>query len=502
MGADGVEEYWVPKHVRAYLRGLGFVLPLDDMEPWIRSWDGWMGARGEFYDYRDKDGLGRVYAVHRRSIHPAMRVCREWGSLLLNEDVKVVCDDQGATDWIGSFLSSTNFMAQAQATVVRAFGLGTGAWALWVDAGRRRVRIRHYDARMVVPLTWDEDGVTECAFVTRAFYRGKAVDQLQMHLRGGDGLFGGASFSPGSSSAYGAGADGALGMGDEGTYRIVTVCFDHEGNVIEPAGVAPVFDTGCALPTFGIVRPAIANTRVDMSPYGQSVFADAVDAVQAVDLTFDALVNEVDVSKMRVFLSDVLFDREASGDRSVTIPFGRQDCTVFRKVMSTEDTIQEFAPALRTASQAEAFRIALQMLGDLTGLGLGYFDFDESRGYVKTATEVSSDNSALMRNIRRHENAMEGAICGIARAVMAVSRGFGESVPDEGGVRVQFDDSIIQDTAAEKAQDMAEVGVTMAAWEYRARWYGEDEATARRRAAEVGTAGEDAGGAHAGSAAE
>ena len=112
--------------------------------------------------------------------------------------------------------------------------------------------------------------------------------------------------------------------------------------------------------------------------------------MQAVDLTFDALVSEIDVSKMRVFLSDVLFDREKSGDKTISIPFGRQDCTVFRKVMSTEDTIQEFAPALRTSSQSEAFRIALQMLGDLCGFGLGYFDFDESRGYVRTATEVSS----------------------------------------------------------------------------------------------------------------
>ena len=81
-----------------------------------------------------------------------MRVCKEWGSLLLNEDVKVVCDDQKATDWIGSFFSSTNFMAQAQTAVVRAFGLGTGAWALWVDLDRKKVRIRHYDARMVIPL--------------------------------------------------------------------------------------------------------------------------------------------------------------------------------------------------------------------------------------------------------------------------------------------------------------------------------------------------------------
>ena len=129
------------------------------------------------------------------------------------------------------------------------------------------------------------------------------------------------------------------------------------------------------------------------------------------------------------------------------------------------------------------------MLGDLTGFGIGYFDLDESRGYVKTATEVSSDNSALMRNIRRHENALEDAIKSIARAVMCVSRGFGESIPDEGSVRVQYDDSIIQDTAAEKAQDMAEVGVTLAPWEYRARWYGEDEATARRLAAEIGAGG-------------
>ena len=100
MSLNSMDEYWVPEHVKDCLRGLGFVLPLDDMEPWIRSWDDWMGARGDFYDYHDRDGLGRVYEVHRRSIHPAMRVCKEWGSLLLNEDVKVVCDDQKATDWI------------------------------------------------------------------------------------------------------------------------------------------------------------------------------------------------------------------------------------------------------------------------------------------------------------------------------------------------------------------------------------------------------------------
>ena len=327
--------------------------------------------------------------------------------------------------------------------------------------------------------SWDEDGVSECAFVTRAFYRGKAVDQLQMHLRGGMG-FSADSSSPSKSSPEHSG--GLLNMEGDGTYRIITICFDHEGNKLAPAGVAPAFDTGCAFPTFGVVKPAVTNTRVDMSPYGQSVFADAVDAVQAVDLTFDVLINEADVSKMRVFLSDVLFDREKSGDKAISIPFGKQDCTVFRKVMSTEDTIQKFAPVLRTSSQSEAFRIALQMLGDLMGFGIGHFDFDESHGYVRTATEVSSDNSTLMRNIRRHENALQEPIIAIAGRSWPCRVGSARAFRTGGVMRVQYDDSIVQDVAAEKAQDVAEVGVTIHAWEYRMKWYGEDEKTAKARA--------------------
>lgn len=65
-------EYWVPEHVREYLRSLGFVLPLESMEGYIRAWHEWMSATGDFYDYRDTDGFGRIYEVHRRSIHPAM----------------------------------------------------------------------------------------------------------------------------------------------------------------------------------------------------------------------------------------------------------------------------------------------------------------------------------------------------------------------------------------------------------------------------------------------
>lgn len=206
-------------------------------------------------------------------------------------------------------------------------------------------------------------------------------------------------------------------------------CFDSDGNRVEPEGVCPAYETGNTWPTFTIVKPAIDN------------------------------------GKMGVFLSHVMFDvdRDGRGGR-VSIPFGRQDCTAFRKVMSTENTIHEFAPTLRTGPRRRRSGSPYRRSGDLCGFGTNYFDL-ENVGDVKTATEMSADNSALMRNIRRHEHALEG------------------------GIRVTFDDSVLTDTTAEKRQDMD--GVTaglMEPWEYRAKRYGEDEATAKRVAAAGGSA--------------
>lgn len=238
-------------------------------------------------------------------------------------------------------------------------------------------------------------------------------------------------------------------LGDSG-HRIEPVCFDEQGNEVEPVGVCPAREAGSEWPTFAIVKPAVDNTRVDMSPHGQSVFAESIDAIQAVDLAFEAMISEVDNEKTCVFLSDMMFNQGEGGrGRKVSIPFGQQDRTVFRKVMSAEDTIREFVPALRTNAQAKALRTTLQMLGDLTDFGISYFDFDGAE-CVKTATEVSSDSSTLMRNIRRHGHVLEKAFAGICRAVRAASRSLGSHLPDENDVQANFDDSIVTDTAAER----------------------------------------------------
>ena len=78
-------------------------------------------------------------------------------------------------------------------------GVRAGNWGVRLVDGRGAASGAHAalrDARMVVPLSWNAEGVRECAFLTRYFPRGALLDQLQMHV-----------------------------VGDDGAYRIRTVCF-------------------------------------------------------------------------------------------------------------------------------------------------------------------------------------------------------------------------------------------------------------------------------------
>lgn len=91
------------------------------------------------------------------------------------------------------------------------------------------------------------------------------------------------------------------------------------------------------------------------------------------------------------------------------------------------------------------------------------------------------------------ENALAPALVDVCRAVMACSRSFGAGLPEEDEVSVVWDDSIVQDTEAEKAQDIHEVTTGIkGAHEYRMHWYGEDEVMARRNATGLGPGAREA----------
>lgn len=443
------DEFNVPAHVTKKLKELGYSLDAS-MDPYIQAWYDWYSGKDDWYKDGYTDLEGRRRKRDRMSIRPAKRVAAEWASLLVTDDTEVSVEGAAANEWLQDWLDRANFWPTGQLIVEKAFAMGTAAWALWFDVREdgAQVKVRRYDARMVRPLSWDEEGVTECAFVTRASVRGKRADQLQVH-----------AWDPETAS-----------------YHIRTYLFvDAREQSAEANGILEDFDTQQACPTFGIVKPALENTYVDLSPYGQSVFADAVDAVKAVDLAFDSMFQEVELTQPKVFVDESMVDVRSENGKVVPVP--RVEGRLFRKMVGrdvTKDLIDIYSPNIRIEPLRSAFDVALAELGELCGFGQQYFALDRQGG-LKTATEVTADNSALMRNVRKHENVLRGAIQRVVTSLLNCARiHCGAPIEEDfGAVSVQFDDSVITDTQTEKTTMMAEIAAgVLPKWRYAVEFYG------------------------------
>lgn len=456
-------QFEVPAFVREEIVRRGYAMP-PDMSTHIEQWYQWYTATHPFYTEHYVGVDGRGHKRQKLSLRPARRVCREWSSLIANE-MQVQSDSPAASEWVRAYCEGRGVYTLFQRGIERAFAMGTGALALWFDVGEAgtSIRVRRYDAKMVLPLTWDEDGTTECAFCTRVTLKGKQAVQLQLHARDAE----------------------------TGTYHVVTKVW-RDGRPVDPeaAGIIEDFDTGCRDQTFCVISPAIDNTVQDTSPYGMSVFADAVDTMRLLDTAWTALYDETDLLRVVLMLPDTMIDVEPGPDGSKrAVPFGEREQRLYRLTGAPVGEAGKpfaFAPAMRTSSIYEVYSAACAALGDECGFGSQYFKPDKAGG-LKTATEVSADNSALMRNIRNHENALGTQLGRLLTSLVECARVHCGAPVEEGAepVQVVWDDSIITDTSAEKTQMLAEIAAgVVPKWMYLARFYGMSEEEARAAAPE------------------
>lgn len=456
-------QFEVPAYVSEEITSRGYAMP-PDMSAHIAEWYQWYTACHPFYKEKYLGVDGRSHERQKLSLRPARRVCREWASLIANE-MQAVSESADANEWVRGYCEDTGLYALFQRGIERAFAMGTGAMALWFDVRDEgtAIRVRRYDAKMVLPLTWDEDGTKECAFCTRVTVRGKQAIQLQMHVMDGE----------------------------TGTYHIVTkVWRDGKPQSPEALGIIEDFDTGCAVRTFCLLSPAIDNTVQDTSPYGVSVFHDAIDAMRMLDTAWTALYDETDLLRAVLMIPDTMIDVETEEDGSKrAVPFGSREQRLYRLTSASigeEGKPYAFAPAMRTDAIHGVYADACAALGDQCGFGSQYFKPDKAGG-LKTATEVSSDNSALMRNIRNHENALGKELGRLLTALVECARVHCGAPVSEGfePVTIAWDDSIITDTQADKAQMLAEIAAgVVPKWMYLARFYGLSEEEARAAAPE------------------
>lgn len=150
--------------------------------------------------------------------------------------------------------------------------------------------------------------------------------------------------------------------------------------------------------------------------------------------------------------------------------------------------IKEHNPALRTEENAEAVQHQLDYLSFRCGLGTRHYLFSGVQGKAQlTATQYTGEMQDLIQNTARHRVNVAQFIEGLIRAVLWAGKNvMGKEVDEDCEISVRFDDSYFIDSESERQRDRAEVAAgLMKAYEFRMKWRGESEETAKAMTGEA-----------------
>lgn len=433
--------------ITGYLVRNGYTTVDDDYYARIALWQSWyQGKVNSFHTYTQYNGQRKV-TRQRKTMGMAKRFCEDWAALLLNEKVRINVGNQTAQAAIDEILKNNRFSVRGNQLIELAFALGTGAFVEYMDNGE--VAIDYVRGSMVYPLAWDNGIITECAFASERKQGTEKYIYLNIHRRDA-----------------------------QGRYIIENKMFKRNGETIAPAdlpeGVAEEVATGSELPYYQIIMPNIVNNADLSSPMGISVYANAIDNLQNIDLVFDSYDNEFRLGKKRI-LVPLTLTQSTMADSGVTRPvFDDNDVEFY--VIETGDQnaqkIDEMNGALRYDAFEAGIKTAINLAAYKCGFGENRYRFEG--GTAMTATQVISQDSDLFRNLKKHELILDAALQGLVKAIAHMA---GIAI---GEITIEFDDSIIEDEDKERQRFMQEIREGLRQpWEYRVKYFGEDEDTAK-----------------------
>ena len=438
------------KDILDKLREMGYRPPGDELYARVVFWESWYaGTETRFHNYRVFNGQKHV-PCRRSSLSMAKRVCEDWADLLLNEKAAIRAAGEKEQVFLDRVLRENAFPMLANALQERKAALGTVAYVPRYVAGgdgKGSLRIDGVDARGIIPLSWENGRVMECAFASRRCRGDENFVVLQIHHLSADG-----------------------------TYVLENRLFLSENGVLaeaplaalpDCASVPPLVRTGRRTPQFVLDRMNLADNRDPDSPLGISVFANAIDQLRGVDVAYDSYVNEFILGKKRILVKP-----EATKDFDGQPLFDTDELAfyILPEDSGNDSVIREIDMSLRTSEHREGIRDMLGLLASACGLGGQYYTLE--RTGVKTATQVVSENSALYRSVRRQEIPLRQALEELARVLLRMGNDYeGLGLDEETGITIDLDDSVIEDTgtAFEREARMLELGV-LSAEEFRSRW--------------------------------
>lgn len=440
------------------------------LQSYIEQWKSWYaGNVKSFHNYFIYNGKRKVNQK-RFTMNMAKEISEDWSDILWSEKCAISMKDEKSQEQFDELINSLDLYTLINQSIEKSGGLGTESAVVSVydiienedgmtlDVTNAKTRVDLVDVDWIFPLTWNNKEITECAFGSVEYIKGKKHIVLAVHQ-----------------------------LNDAGNYVIKNHLFsESNGNlteIVEVDNTLQEFDTKSNVKWFAIFKPLLTNNLFNNSPFGIPHYANAIDNLKAVDISFDALKNEIQDGRKRVFARADMFNYD---DGSQKMVFDPNDTTIYQlpSGATKDDLIQSDSDTLRTAQQIETLNTNLNILGSKVGFGENHYHFDGTN--LSTATAVVSSNSKLFRRKKKLEIGYESAIYDLVKAVAYASSQFGTYNINTEDMVIQFDDSIIEDKEAESNRAMREVQQKLISKvEYRMQVKGETKEIAEQAIREI-----------------
>ena len=436
------------EQVIAYLKSKSLsVITNEDIATKMEVWKQWYkGCVDKFHKYKVYSGKKKL-DMERKTLNLPAKVCQRWADVLLNEKVEINVQDEYTQAVLNHLLKQVNFRVRGNNLLETAFALGGGFLIQYWDG--EKTNQKYITQEFMYPITYDSGRLTEAAFASQKTIDGKAYVYLETHLK-----------DPKTGLYV---VDNALLKTNDAKYGDAGGLVEVNEQFYAEHGIIPKWETGSATPLFQRIAPNVANRDDFNSPWGTSVFSGAVDIFASCDAIYDSFYKEFLLGKKRIFVTDGVanINYVKNGDEVDTVEVFDPNDEVFYRIPDQEEVppIQPVDMTLRVGDHATAIQTQLNLLSQTVGFGSDGFKWD--LGGVTTATQVISQNSEMFRTIKKHEAVLEDTIIDMARGLLYVEAVFGgdNAIKLDAEITVDFDDSIIEDTAELKRQAMLELNV-------------------------------------------
>ncbi|WP_298061748.1 phage portal protein [uncultured Rikenella sp.] len=440
----------------------------DQVQSYYETWKSWYQGDTKFHHYFIYNGKNKIPQT-RYTMNMAKQISEDWSDILWSEKCKISMTNDNSQDQFDDLTNKLDLYTVINQALEKSGALGTVATvtsvydiiqnedAMTLDVSEAKTRVDIVDFDWIFPLTWNNKEVTECAFGSVEYIKGQKYVVLSVHK-----------------------------LNDQGNYVIYNHLFRDNNQTlteVEMDDTAKEFDTMSNVKWFSIFKPLLTNNLFSNSPFGIPHFANAIDNLKAVDLCFDAIKNEINDGRKRIFARADMFNYD---DGKQKLVFDPNDTSIYQlpNGASKDDLIQSDSDTLRTDSQIGALNTELNLLGNQVGFGENHYHFDGTN--LSTATAVISSNSKLFRRKKKLEIGYESSIYDLVNAICYASSKFGQYNIDTADMVIQFDDSIIEDKEAESARAKGEVTLGLISKvEYRMRIFGETEEIAKQKIADI-----------------